>query len=119
MFRQTGGIHAAGLFDVRGRLLSVQEDVGRHNALDKLVGEQFLAGQVPLDGNLVALSGRTSFELVQKALAASVPVLVAVGAPSSLAVDLAQSFDITLLGFVKSDGFNIYAGAERVAQGLR
>lgn len=92
----------------------MQEDVGRHNALDKLIGEQLLEGRASLESNIVALSGRTSFELVQKALAARVPVLVAVGAPSSLAVEVAVSFDMTLLGFVKSDGFNIYAGAKRV-----
>ena len=115
LFDRTGGIHAAGLFDEAGELISVREDVGRHNAVDKVVGEAFLAGALPLGRTLLAVSGRTSFEIIQKALAAGIPLVVAVGAPSSLAVDLARRFNMSLLGFTRSGGFNVYAGAGRIA----
>src|SRR5262249_39993021 len=112
-FSRTGGIHASGLFDREGRLLALREDVGRHNALDKLIGSEFFAGRLPLSGGIILVSGRVSFELVQKAAIAGVPVLGAVGAPSSLAVDLACEFGMTLLGFVRDARFNIYADAGR------
>jgi FdhD protein len=114
LFDRTGGIHAAGRFDETGKLISVREDVGRHNAVDKVVGQAFLAGEVALTRTILVVSGRTSFEILQKALAAGVPVVAAVGAPSSLAVDLATTFNITLLGFTRSDGFNVYAGPRRI-----
>ena len=114
LFDRTGGIHAAGRFDEAGQLVSIREDVGRHNAVDKVVGEAFLAGDLPLERTILTVSGRTSFEIMQKALAAGIPLVVGVGAPSSLAVDLAREFNMSLLGFTRSEGFNVYAGRERI-----
>ncbi len=116
VFEQTGGIHAAGLFDNGGELLALMEDVGRHNAVDKIVGQEFLEGRVPLSDRIMAVSGRTSFEIMQKASMAGIPVVAAVGAPSSLAIDLARRFNVTLAGFTHAAGFNLYTGHGRVAE---
>ena len=114
-FERTGGLHAAGLFDASGRLLLVREDVGRHNAVDKVVGRALLDGRLPLHEYALCVSGRQSFELVQKAAVAGAPVLVGVGAPSSLAIRLAQDRGMTLCGFARRGKVNVYTGEERVA----
>ena len=115
IFDATGGLHAAALFDAQGRLLAAREDVGRHNALDKLLGRAFLDGGVPLHDHVVMVSGRSSYEILQKCLVAGVPIICAVSAPSSLAVELAERFGLTLVGFLRGDRFNVYTGIERIS----
>lgn len=113
-FRQTGGLHASGLFDSQGSLIAVREDIGRHNTVDKLVGERLMKDEVPLSQHLLLVSGRAGFEILQKALMARVPLVAAAGAPSTLAVDVATEFGITLIGFLDASGFNVYSHSDRI-----
>jgi FdhD protein len=113
-FDETGGLHAAGLFTPQGELIAIREDVGRHNALDKLIGSQVLAGAMPLNDRILMVSGRVSFEIVQKAAVAGVPILCAVSAPSDLAIETAERLGQTLIGFLRGDGFNVYSHDYRV-----
>ncbi|HEY6014840.1 MAG TPA: formate dehydrogenase accessory sulfurtransferase FdhD [Candidatus Limnocylindrales bacterium] len=113
-FEETGGLHAAALFTPRGELVAIREDVGRHNALDKLVGSQVLAGALPLHQRILMVSGRVSFEIVQKAAVAGIPIICAVSAPSDLAIDTAERLGVTLVGFLRGDGFNVYSHDRRI-----
>ena len=113
-FEETGGLHAAGLFAPNGELIEIREDVGRHNALDKVIGSQVLAGKLPLSQRILMVSGRVSFEIVQKAAVAGIPILAAVSAPSDLAIETAERLGVTLVGFLRGDGFNVYSHDERI-----
>ena len=113
-FAQTGGIHASGLFNKDGSLINVMEDVGRHNALDKLIGNALLKGQIDPNNQFITCSGRLNFELIQKILMTNIGIVIGVGAPTSLAIDLANKFDMTLIGFVKKDSYNVYTNSQKV-----
>ena len=119
IFEQTGGLHAAGLFTTDGELVLLREDIGRHNAVDKVVGRMLLDGMLPGSAYLLTVSGRAGYEVVQKAVAAGIPALAAVGAPSSLAVATARRFGLTLVGFLRPDRFNVYSGPERLKESVR
>ena len=115
-FAQTGGLHAAAIFDARGRMLVLREDIGRHNAVDKVVGFGLLKNKLPFDGHILLVSGRASFEIMQKALAAQIPIVCAVSAPSSLAVEFARESGQTLVGFLREETMNVYAGEQRIVR---
>jgi FdhD protein len=117
VFERTGGLHAAGLFDTGGHLIALREDVGRHNAVDKVVGRMLIDGRLPASDTVLVVSGRAGYEIVQKAIGAGVPIVAAVGAPSSLAVALAREFNQTLVGFLRGDRFNVYSAQERLTKG--
>jgi FdhD protein len=114
VFDRTGGLHAAGLFSATGKVQSVREDIGRHNAVDKVVGRALLDGNLPAASSILVVSGRAGYEIVQKSISAGIPLLAAVGAPSSLAVALAREFNQTLVGFLRGERFNVYSAPERV-----
>ena len=115
VFKETGGSHAAGVFDSNFQFLTLREDIGRHNAVDKVIGAALYQKLFPLDSYILLVSGRAGFELVQKSIKAGIPIMAAVGAPSSLAVSLAREFGLTLIGFLKKERLNIYAGKKRIA----
>ncbi len=114
VFEYTGGLHAAALFDESGRIITIREDIGRHNALDKLIGNALTQNLLPLDNKVLLMSSRASFELIQKAVMANISIIVTIGAPSSLAVQVAEQFNVTLVGFLRNNSYNIYTGKERI-----